>query len=168
MIKEQVILNEAIELITKYETFTASVVGAVLASVMGILASVFLECRRNNRERKKYRKLIKYEISSILQQVELLKLDEQRIIKTGKLVVSNSWIIAKDYLHNMFSAEEINAIDRLFVLANEYDRLNSTFSEVKCIDENAFDWNFDYIKSLLFNSETEHIYRIVGKVISKL
>ena len=161
-------MSETIELISKNETLLASITGAVIASAIGIIASVYLEWRRNNREQNKYRKLIKLEISDIMHQINILERDEQRISKIGKLVISNSWIMGKDYLHDKLSAEEINAVDKLFNIANEYDRLQSTMSEANLIEANAFDWNYDHLKRLLFDKNAKHVYNTIDKVIDKL
>lgn len=119
-------MDNFIDLLFQYEKFTATVIGALLATTFGILSSVYIEWRKDIKQKKDVCRIVIGELSDILKKVKMLKIaydnNEAGGICYTKLVRSNTFFYNKQLLVDIFNDEQIEKIENIYSFFEDRDR----------------------------------------------
>ena len=151
-----------------YESVVAAFIGAFTAAMMGILASVFIECRGKKREQLKYSKIVSYELNNIVTRINAMDSNIKVGKGAGKLVASNNWIYAKGVLFGILTAAEIGTIDRLYSVAASADDLFESELGMKTFSIDITSFDPQYVRGILFSEQMREVYADIEKIINKL
>ena len=109
--------------------FTATVLGAFLASIFGLIGSLVLWLYQNKKEKKTIIKMLYSELTNL--KTLLLRLQtsiEQGIVQPGvKLQITflkyNTFSLERQKLYSFISHEEMNILENVFNNFEQYDQL---------------------------------------------
>lgn len=109
--------------------FVATVLGAFLASVFGLIASLFIWHYQNKKEQKIIIKMLYAELTNL--KTLLLRLQtsiKQGIVKPGMglqftFLKYNTFILERQKLYSLIPPDEMNILENVFSTFEQYDQL---------------------------------------------
>lgn len=131
--------------------FAATVLGAFLASIFGLIASLFIWHYQNKKERKIIIKMLYAELTNL--RTLLLRLQtniEQGIIKPRMglqftFLKYNTFTLEKQKLYSFIPHDEMNILENVFSTFEQYDQLlreSPRQAEGGHLDPIMFFWSF--------------------------
>lgn len=131
--------------------FVATVLGAFLASVFGLIASLFIWHYQNKKEQKIIIKMLYAELTNL--KTLLLRLQtsiKQGIVKPGMglqftFLKYNTFILERQKLYSLIPPDEMNILENVFSTFEQYDQLireSPRQAEGGHLDPKMFFWSF--------------------------
>lgn len=131
--------------------FTATVLGAFLASIFGLIGSLVLWHYQNKKEKKTIIKMLYSELTNLKSLVLRLQTSiEQGIVQPGvRLQITflkyNTFSLERQKLYSFISHEEMNILENVFNNFEQYDQLLReipTQAEGENLDSIMIFWSF--------------------------
>ena len=131
--------------------FAATVLGAFLASIFGLIVSLVIWHYQNRKEQKIIIKMLYAELTNL--KTLLLRLQtsiEQGIVKPGMVLQFtflkyNTFTLERQKLYNFIPPVEMNILENVFSTFEQYDQLlreSPRLGEVVSLDSMMIFWSF--------------------------
>ncbi len=153
--------------------FAAIVLGAFLASVFGLIASLFLWHYQNKKEQKLIIKMLYAELTNL--KTLLLRLQksiEQGIVKPGMglqftFLKYNTFTLERQKLYSFIPPDEMNILENVFSTFEQYDQLlgeSPRQAEGGHLDSIILFWSFYQAQQEEITKNIDHCLQYLKKV----